>query len=109
MKKRIQAFGLVFLTAAIVFFAFQNLEPVPVAFLVWDFNASVSLLVLIPLLAGLVIGVGTAVALDLRWRYFVRQEKKARPSAAEPELPAATSDRDATEPRVKDEEEIGAQ
>jgi uncharacterized integral membrane protein len=112
MMKRIQAFALVFLTAAIVIFALtpENLAPVPVTVLVWDFNASVSLLVLVPLLAGLLIGVGTALALDLRWRWFLRRRERTQaPRSEAQEEPAAIPPAaEEAEPLVKDQEEIGA-
>lgn len=77
MKKRIQAFAMVFLTAAIIFFALQNgLNLVSVDFLFWEFQASVSLLVLIPLLAGLLIGAGTAVYFAALRRAQARRQGK---------------------------------
>ncbi|NIR42840.1 MAG: DUF1049 domain-containing protein [Gemmatimonadetes bacterium] len=111
MKKRIQAFALVFLTAAVIFFAMQNaLETVPVAFLVWDFQASVSLLVLLPLLVGLVMGAATAVYVAARRRGAGRQKPerpKSEGETAEPQALEAPGPGGAA-PGTKDEEEIGA-
>ena len=51
------------LTAAVMLFAVQNLTSVPVAFLMWRTETSVSLIVLGPFLVGLLVG---AVAGALR-------------------------------------------
>lgn len=60
---------LMLLTAAIIFFAGQNLHAVPVEFLFWRFDVPLALITLVPLLAGLVIGVaGTAITLGRRRR-----------------------------------------
>jgi uncharacterized integral membrane protein len=57
------------LTAAIIFFAGQNLHAVEVQFLFWNFQVPLALITLVPLLAGLVIGVaGTAIRLGRRRR-----------------------------------------
>jgi uncharacterized integral membrane protein len=113
MKSRIQSFALVFLTTAIIFFALQNLHTVPVALLIWDFQASVSLLVLFPLLAGLLVGGGTAIWLEAVRRARARREAKE----AVEEPPKEIADDvvipleeppEATTAEIKDEEEIGA-
>ncbi|HSG81814.1 MAG TPA: LapA family protein [Gemmatimonadota bacterium] len=106
MKKRLQAFGLVFLTATMIFFAFQNLDTVPVAFLVWEFNASVSLLVLIPLLFGLAVGVGNALVQEVRWRSSQRKKVSGAPTG--PATLPAESTAERAGSSIKDEEEIGA-
>lgn len=108
MKKRIQALALVSLTAAIIFFALQNLHTVPVAFLVWDFEANVSLLVLIPLLAGLLIGAGTAVYIAALSRVKARRELAGAATPEEPALQAPADEAAAGMPDFKDQEEIGA-
>lgn len=51
----------VVLTAAVIFFAFQNLDTEEVRFLLWRFEASVSLIALIPFLVGLLLGGVTAL------------------------------------------------
>ena len=113
MKSRIQSFALVFLTAAIIFFALQNLETVPVELLVWEFQASVSLLVLIPLLAGLLVGGGTALWLEAVRRAAARREAKEVAEETAKEIAAGVESAleepaGATMAEIKDEEEIGA-
>ena len=66
---RAREITLMLLTAAIIFFAGQNLQPVPVEFLFWEFQVPLALITLVPLLAGLVIGVAaTAIKLGRRRR-----------------------------------------
>jgi uncharacterized integral membrane protein len=112
MKSRIQSFALVFLTAGIIFFALQNLDTVPVELLVWEFQASVSLLVLIPLLSGLLVGGGTALWLEAVRRAKARREAKdaeepTKEISADVEIPLEEP-AEATTAEIKDEEEIGA-
>lgn len=54
--RRIRDFTVVVLTAAVVVFAMQNLHPVQVTFLLWGFDAKVTLVTFVPFLAGLVVG-----------------------------------------------------
>jgi len=59
---RAKALGMILLTVAVIFFAAQNLDSVEVVFLFWHFYVPLSLITLVPLLIGLVVGfVGTAV------------------------------------------------
>ncbi len=69
------------LTAAVLLFAVQNLTSVPVVFLMWHIETSVSLIVLGPFLMGLVVG---AVATLLA---------RARPPRAAPAAKAGPPDR----------------
>lgn len=114
MKTRIQAFALILLTAVVLFFAIQNSYSeeslVPVVFLVWDFQASVSLLVLFPLLIGLLLGAATAVYVAARRRAAERaraKQQKASAETAAAALPAA--DPNASEAGAGDEEEVGTE
>jgi uncharacterized integral membrane protein len=73
---RVREITLMLLTAAIIFFAVQNLRAVEVEFLFWTFQVPLALITLVPLLAGLVIGVaGTAITLG----------RRRRPTEPEPE------------------------
>ncbi len=113
MKNRIKAIALILLTASIIFFGLQNLHTVPVAFLVWQFEASVSLLVLFPLLAGLLVGGGTAIWLEAARRASARREAKEVAEETAKEIAAGVESAleapaQATEAEIKDEEEIGA-
>jgi len=78
---RIRESILVVLTAVIVMFAFQNLHPVPVSFLVWELQTPVALIAMVPLLAGLIVG-GTVV--------LVRRRTKAKAAAPELQAPLET-------------------
>ncbi|MGD2217309.1 MAG: hypothetical protein PVJ64_11145 [Gemmatimonadales bacterium] len=82
---RIREIGLMILTAVIIVFAAQNLVPVPVVFLVWDFEVSIALISLVPLLAGLLIGVGSTAILMRRRRRRDEPESEEEAEAAEPE------------------------
>ncbi len=96
---RIREIILVVLTAAIVFFAFQNFATVEVAFLIWRFTVPLALIALVPLLAGLVIG-GASMA--------VRMRRRRR--AAEPELleaPEVEPGPDAEEALAIEQEKAG--
>ncbi|KPK65812.1 MAG: hypothetical protein AMS21_03830 [Gemmatimonas sp. SG8_38_2] len=90
---------MILLTVAVIFFAGQNLGPVEVVFLFWHFYVPLSLIALVPLLIGLLVGfVGTAVVVK-------RKDKKVapgpEPTAAQLEAPAAAAGAE-----IKDEEEI---
>ncbi len=61
-RRRLRLVGAVALTALVVVFAVQNLAHVTVEFLLWEFPASIALVVLAPFLLGLVVGT-TAMAL----------------------------------------------
>ncbi|UCC84699.1 MAG: LapA family protein [Gemmatimonadota bacterium] len=66
---RVREITLMLLTAGIILFAGQNLRPVAVEFLFWNFQVPLALITLVPLLAGLVIGIaGTAITLGRRRR-----------------------------------------
>lgn len=106
---RAREVGLMVLTAAVIFFALQNLRPVEVVFLFWHFDAPVALLALLPMLAGLVVGT-TATAIRLRQRE--RRDKavagQGEPPALEAqgvEEPAGSLEPPSAE-GVEDEEEI---
>lgn len=71
---------LILLTAAIIFFAYQNLGSEEVTFLFWEFRVPVALIALVPLLAGLVVGAGSAAV-------FIRRRRRRARSAAGGEEP----------------------
>ncbi len=99
--ERAKALGMILLTVAVVFFAAQNLDSVEVVFLFLHFYVPLSLITLVPLLIGLVVGfVGTAVVIK-------RRDHKVTPEPEpEPEmLQASPGDADAGA-QIKDEEEI---
>jgi len=81
---RIREIGLMILTAVIIVFAAQNLVPVPVVFLVWDFEVSIALISLVPLLAGLLIGVGSTAIMMRRRRRRAEPEVDEAAEDAEP-------------------------
>jgi uncharacterized integral membrane protein len=96
--KRAQALSMILLTAAIIFFAAQNLDSVEVTFLFWTFYVPLSLITLVPLLVGLLVGwVSSAVGVK-------RRERKAPPQI-EPETEQPPREADAGV-EFKDEEEI---
>ena len=79
---RVREIALMILTAAIIFFAAQNLDSVDVIFLFWHFQVPVALIALVPLLAGLLVGVGgTAVII-------ARRRRRSEPEPEEAEEPA---------------------
>ena len=63
------------LTAVVIAFAMQNLHAVDVGFLLWDFEASVSMIVLVPFLSGLILGGVTAL-------YYAHRKHGAKSAAA---------------------------
>lgn len=65
--QRVRYFAVALLSAAVVVFAIQNLQPASVVFLVWRFEASVTLVIFVPFLVGLLTG-GLAVWLARRGR-----------------------------------------
>jgi hypothetical protein len=78
---RMREIGLMLLTAAIIFFAGQNLNPVPVEFLFWEFQVPLALITLVPLLAGLLIGAFATV---------IKMSKRRRTDEPEDELEEET-------------------
>ncbi len=95
---RAREITLMLLTAAIIFFAGQNLESVDVTFLWFHFQVPLALITLVPLLAGLVIGVaGTAIKLG-------RRRRAAEPEPeSEAEIEAPAEDEVEYEPTADDE------
>ncbi len=94
--KRAREIGLMVLTAAMIFFAWQNLDTVEVSFLFWQFDAPLPVVVLIPLLVGLIVGaVGMAVS--------GRRRRAAKAEKAAEALPSGESL--GTE-AIRDEEEV---
>lgn len=77
---RAREIALILLTAAIMFFAYQNLGPVDVTFLFWHLQVPVALIALVPLLAGLLIGAGSAAV------FIRRRSKRGRATAREEEM-----------------------
>jgi hypothetical protein len=76
------------LTAAIIFFAAQNLDSVDVTVLFWHFRVPLALIALVPLLAGLLVGVGGTAVLFARRRRAAQPEPEAEPASEEAEQPA---------------------
>lgn len=88
--KRIRAIGLILLTAVIMLFAGQNLHSVEVTLLAWTFNVTAALIALVPLLAGLLVGAGSAITARYRGRRKEREKLRERESReAEPPEGAA--------------------
>lgn len=75
---RVRYFGAVIVTAAVLIFALQNLDAVPIRLFVWDVGASVALIALVPFLVGLVMG---SAAAFLRARRARARELEARDRA----------------------------
>lgn len=75
---RVKELGLVILTAAVIFFAMQNLHDVHVAFLWFEGNLPLSLIVLVPLLIGLLVGAGTAIVFGHRKGRKARDRERER-------------------------------
>ncbi len=95
--KRAREVGLMVLTAAMIFFAWQNLYTVEVSFLFWQFEAPLPVVVLIPLLVGLILGtVGMAVT-----------GRRRRAAKAAEETPALTAEEEPLAAEsIRDEEEV---
>ena len=96
MKDRIQLLGAVILTAAILLFAYQNLDPTPIKFLIWEFASSVSLVTLSAFLGGLLTG-AAGVALRKRKKHKelkgeAKSEERAKEKVLAPAKPAAQID-----------------
>ena len=97
---RAKALGMILLTVAVIFFAGQNLGPAEVVFLFWHFYLPLSLITLVSLLIGLLVGfVGTAVVK----RKDQRVAPEPEPEEAQLEAPTAEAGAGA---EIKDEEEI---
>ncbi|UCF19409.1 MAG: DUF1049 domain-containing protein [Gemmatimonadota bacterium] len=79
---RIREVLLMILTAAIIFFGWQNLDSVEVVFLFWRFSLPVALIALVPLLAGLLAG-SVLTVLTISRRRRRRQTKAAEEADAE--------------------------
>lgn len=94
--KRAREIGLMVLTAAMIFFAWQNLYTVEVSFLFWQFNAPLPVVVLIPLLVGLIVG-ALGMALTGRRRRAAKAAKAAEALPAAEPIDAES---------IKDEEEV---
>ena len=77
----------VFVLLAVVFalFAWQNQAPAMIRFLSWEQNTSVGWAVLIPLIAGLVVGYGISWGRVQQFRFQLRNAE-ARTKAAEARL-----------------------
>ncbi len=95
--KRAREIGLMVLTAAMIFFAWQNLYTVEVSFLFWQFEAPLPVVVLIPLLVGLVVG-AVGMAVSGRRRRAAKAAKETAELTAGQE-PLATES-------IRDEEEV---
>lgn len=92
---RVKEFGLVLLTAAVIFFAVQNYDTQgSVAFLWWDFSVPISLITLVPLLVGLLVGAGTAVVIGHRKGKRMRELKSGAAEEMAPEEPTDADEED---------------
>ena len=84
---RIRYVSVALFASAIVIFAAQNGEPfrdsVTVSFLIWEFQASIALLILVPFLGGLFIGMWAMV---VRRAWKGRARKKKEKAEAEEEM-----------------------
>ncbi len=85
---RLRYIGAVVVTALVLIFALQNLDAVPVDFLIWEVRASVALIALVPLLIG--VGLG-GVSAYMRGRARRRALTKEAADAAD-------------QPRVRDKD-----
>lgn len=85
---RVREIALMILTAAIIFFAAQNLDSVDVIFLFWHSRVPLALIALVPLLAGLLVGVAGTAVLIARRRRTGKPEPEAEPASEEAEEPA---------------------
>lgn len=85
---RLRYVSSVFLTAAVIFFALQNLDVVQVRFLRWRLNTSLSLVALGPFLVGLLLG-GITALYYARRRRTASQGPPALPEQDEGHTPAA--------------------
>jgi uncharacterized integral membrane protein len=102
--ERAKVLSVIILTVAVIFFAGQNLDSVEVTFLFWHFYVPLSLITLVPLLVGLVVGwVGTAVVIRHR---KLQAQAAGSEAGAEPEQLKASPPEAGTEAAFKDAEEI---
>lgn len=115
---RIRELGLVLLTAAVIFFAVQNYGTQgTVAFLWWEFAVPISLITLVPLLIGLLVGAGSAVVFGHRRGKRERERMRGVKAGAAGEMAEDDEDEAArllsdTEPRpetVETEERAGSE
>jgi uncharacterized integral membrane protein len=79
--------AVVFVLLAVLFalFAWQNQAPAAITFLSWHHDTSVGWAVLLPLIAGLIIGYGISWGRALQFRLLLRNSE-ARTKAAEAKL-----------------------
>jgi uncharacterized integral membrane protein len=90
---RAKAIGLIVLTAAMIFFAGQNLDSVEVVFLAWTFSVPLTFMMLVPLLVGLIVGTaGTYVV--------IAQKQRTAKAGAAPEADADAEVEDEAEPEA---------
>ena len=75
---RVKYVSVAVFSSAIVLFALTNLNTVEVRVIAWRFEAGVSLLILVPFLAGLLIGL---------WTGLLRRHGKAKKAKAQDEAP----------------------
>ena len=79
---RVKYVSVAVFSSAIVLFALTNLNTVEVRVIAWRFEAGVSLLILVPFLAGLLIGL---------WTGLLRRHGKAKKAKAQDEETATSS------------------
>jgi uncharacterized integral membrane protein len=90
MLDRFRLIGAVLLTSAIIAFALQNLDPVDVTVLLWQFEAPVSLIALSTFLGGLVTGAAGMALRSRKAKKALKAEKKqAKEATALPKPPYA--------------------
>lgn len=77
--KRAKELSLVLLTAAVIFFAVQNYASMgEVAFLWFEFTMPISLIAMVPLLVGLLVGAGSALVFGHRKGKRAREKERER-------------------------------
>ena len=105
--ERVKALSMILITVAVIFFAGQNLDSVEVTFLFWTFHVPLSLITLVPLLVGLVVGlIGTAVVIKRRERRDQPEAVVAPGSELAPEQLQAPSPEADSEAESGSEEEL---
>ena len=69
-------FFALFIAVLAVVFAVQNTAPVIVSFVIWKFNGSLALVLLVSLAAGALISFFVSLPGNLKTRWTIRQQKK---------------------------------
>ena len=75
--KKLKRIGIVVLVLAVALFIFQNTDAAPISLFLWDVNAPLILVMLLPLLIGIAVGVYIA-------RNVGKEKPEAKPTPDEP-------------------------